>query len=130
MELTDLLRSILALLFVLALILALGHLVRRQGWGAGLGTAHGADRRMSLQESLMLDARHRLLLVRVDDRDHLLVAGPQGVQPIAPPPPSPFPQDLRPQGMSGTATPRLPATAVQAIPPHHGTVRTATGEPQ
>jgi flagellar protein FliO/FliZ len=33
---------------------------------------------MSVSESLMLDARHRMVIVRVDEREHVLLLGPAG----------------------------------------------------
>jgi flagellar protein FliO/FliZ len=71
------LKFALAFLLVLGLIALAAWTLRRFGPG-GLGmslgrSAHG--RRLSVVESLPLDPRHRLVLVRRDDREHLLLLG-------------------------------------------------------
>jgi flagellar protein FliO/FliZ len=74
------LRFISSLVAVLGLILAVAWAVKR--WGVGLlaagPRAKGATRRLGLLESLQLDPKHRLMLVRRDDRTHLLLLGPAG----------------------------------------------------
>jgi flagellar protein FliO/FliZ len=75
-----------ALAGVLALILGLAWLARlRQPGGGALGalTARGR-RRLAIVETLPVDARTRLVLVRCDDQEHLLAVGPAGVAPRAP----------------------------------------------
>jgi len=75
----DYLRFVLALVFVLGLIGAFGLLVRRYGPGAGLAVRpRGQDRRLAVTEVLTLDARRRLVLVRRDDVEHLLLLGQEG----------------------------------------------------
>jgi len=59
-----------ALIGVLALILLAGRLARR----AGLAPRAGQGR-LAIEESLPLDARRRLLLVRCDGRGLLLLTG-------------------------------------------------------
>jgi flagellar protein FliO/FliZ len=75
-DLADYLRFALALLFVLGLIGLLAWLVRRYRPGDGL-RADGR-RRLALLETLPLDARRRLVLVRRDDALHLLLLGEDG----------------------------------------------------
>lgn len=60
----------LALIAVLALVLLAGRVARR----AGLAPRAG-DGRLKMEESLALDARRRLLLVRCDGRALLLLTG-------------------------------------------------------
>jgi flagellar protein FliO/FliZ len=67
------LKFALAFLLVLGLI-ALGAWTLRR-FGLGVVTAGTRGRRLSIVESLALDARHRLVLVRRDDREHLLLLG-------------------------------------------------------
>jgi len=74
MEQFDYLRFIASLLLVLGLILGLTWAFRRFGPHA-LGGVSGAKRRLSVVETLTLDAKHRLVLIRKDDRDHLLLLG-------------------------------------------------------
>ncbi len=73
----EVLRAVLALTFVLGLILVCAMAVRRFGW-VDFQSPAATTRRLALVESLTLDPRHRLLLVRCDDRDHMLVLGPSG----------------------------------------------------
>jgi len=59
-----------ALAAVLGLLALLARGLRAAGWAPRTGT-----RRLALEESLALDARRRLLLVRCDGRDLLLLTG-------------------------------------------------------
>jgi flagellar protein FliO/FliZ len=67
------LKFALAFLLVLGLI-ALGAWTLRR-FGLGVVSAGARGRRLAVIESLALDARHRLVLVRRDDREHLLLLG-------------------------------------------------------
>jgi flagellar protein FliO/FliZ len=68
------LRFILALLLVLGLLALAAVLLRR----SGLGPKLSRSRRLAALESLAVSPRHRLLLVRRDNVEHLLLLGPQG----------------------------------------------------
>lgn len=72
------LRFVLALCLVLGLILGLVWLMRKFG-PPGLGGAEGGRRRLKVLEALQIDPKHRLVLVRRDDREHLLLLGSQSV---------------------------------------------------
>lgn len=77
----SLLRAIGALIFTLALLLGFAALLRRYGHRLGtLGMAmpSAKSKRLAVSEVLSIDARHRLMLVRRDDVDHLIVVGPAG----------------------------------------------------
>jgi flagellar protein FliO/FliZ len=76
MDMLDLLRYAGALLLVLALVGLAGLAARRFGI-PGIASAKSA-RRLAVVETLMLDARHKLCLVRRDQSEHLIVIGPQG----------------------------------------------------
>lgn len=78
MSLLDAFNALLALVFVLGLILGLYWLVRRAGAGTlpWLQVKPPAERRLSVQEQLMIDPRRRLLIVRCDDQEHLLLLSP------------------------------------------------------
>lgn len=65
-------RFFLALVLVLGLVVLTGWVVRKAGGGA-LMTRTAGRRRLHLIESLPLDARHRLVLIRRDGTDHLLI---------------------------------------------------------
>lgn len=77
MEFDGYLRFVLALLFVLGLIGLIGYLLRRYGFGtAGLITHRmGQERRIAVIEIAAIDARRRLVLVRRDSREHLILLG-------------------------------------------------------
>jgi len=76
MDTVSYLRFVMSLLAVLAMIFGLLWAARR--WGLGLMSPRASGRqrrRLAVQEVLQLDARHRLLLIRRDDREHLLLLG-------------------------------------------------------
>lgn len=68
-------RALFALIATLALIGGVAYGARRLGM---LQPSAQARRRLKVTESLMLDPRRRLLLVRCDDREHLLLLSPAG----------------------------------------------------
>ena len=75
-------RFILALLFVLGLIGLLAFLLRRFGLGgirispAFRPKGRNAEPRLAVVEVATVDARHRLVLVRRDNVEHLVLFGP------------------------------------------------------
>jgi flagellar protein FliO/FliZ len=66
-------RALLYLVLVLGLIGLCTWLIRRFGGGPVGGRG---SRRLAVVESIALDARHRLVLVRRDGTEHLLLLGP------------------------------------------------------
>jgi flagellar protein FliO/FliZ len=70
-------RALLALAFVLALIAGATWLARRY-LGSTVFTGMKGRRRLSIVESLPIDGKSRLVLVRRDNSEHLLVVGPSG----------------------------------------------------
>lgn len=72
-----LLKFFSAFVFVLALMLLLSWFLKRIGLSGPLVTNAG-KRRLTVVEFLSIGHRHRLVLVRRDDREHLLLLGPQG----------------------------------------------------
>ncbi len=78
MDLEVYFRFLLALVFVLGLIAALAWAARRFGFGGNFAAMKGRSGRLAVTESLMLDAKRRLVLVRRDDREHLVLIGPAG----------------------------------------------------
>ncbi len=81
MEAFDLLRYFAALLLVLGLLGGFLFIVRR-GWIPGLptiATLTGArgDRRLEVSESLVLDPRRRVVIVKADEEEHVLLLGPE-----------------------------------------------------
>ena len=71
---TDYLRFLLALAAVLGLITLFAWGARRFRLG-GLAGAAMASGRLEVVESLPIDGRQRLVLIRRDDREHLLLLG-------------------------------------------------------
>jgi flagellar protein FliO/FliZ len=69
------LQIIAALVFVLALIGAVGWVAKRTGLG-GIARPGGKQRRVGIVEVLALDAKRRLVLVRRDGVEHLLLVSP------------------------------------------------------
>ena len=74
MDITDALRYFGALALVLALVGVAGLAMRR--WG--LPGIAGGGRRLAIVESMMLGKNHRLVIVRCDGIEHVLVTAPQG----------------------------------------------------
>ena len=76
MDLAEYFRFFLALGFVLLLIAILAALVRRSGLGDRLAVAKSSgERRIDLIEVRPLDAKRKLVLLRRDDREHLVLLG-------------------------------------------------------
>jgi flagellar protein FliO/FliZ len=70
----DALRYLGALALVLALVAAAGLALRRYG----LPGIVGGGRRLAIIEQVMLGRNHRLMIVRCDGTEHVLVTAPQG----------------------------------------------------
>lgn len=77
METETYMRFVLTLLFVLALIGVLAWLARRVGLGNRVARAGGSHRRLAVSEVRVLDGKRRLILVRRDEVEHLVLLGPQ-----------------------------------------------------
>ena len=75
MDWIDWARALFALVATLALIVGAAYVARRVGMMQG--GAQG-PRRLKISESLMLDPRRRMVIVRCDDREHLILLGPGG----------------------------------------------------
>jgi len=77
MEYGDYLRFLLALVFVIGLIGLLALAARRMGFGYPTTAFKGGrKKRLSVVEITPLDGRRRLVLVRRDDTEHLLMLSP------------------------------------------------------
>lgn len=76
MDLIDIARYVGALLLVLSLVGFAALAARRYGLG---GFVQGTmQRRLGIVESLTIGPRHKLVLLRRDGREHLVLVGPQG----------------------------------------------------
>ncbi|NQU60522.1 MAG: flagellar biosynthetic protein FliO [Rhodospirillales bacterium] len=77
MEFGGYLRFLFALLFVLGLIGAATVMARRFGLGFPAAALKGGrNKRLSIVEVTQVDGRRRLVLVRRDNTEHLLLLGP------------------------------------------------------
>ena len=74
MDISVYLRFILALAGVLALIAIAAFILKRVGWG-GMRTPRSAQKRLAVTAAIALDGRRRLVLVRRDDVEHLILVG-------------------------------------------------------
>ena len=77
MDILELSRVVFALLFVLGLIMGGTWAIRRfapQSMGLNLS----GQKRLKVQDTLLLDSRHKAVLFSRDDVAHLVVLGPSG----------------------------------------------------
>ena len=77
METAVILKFVFAFVFVISLMMLLSYVMKRFGF-AGATLTQGGKRRLKVVEYLPLDARRKLVLVRRDGVEHLLVMGPSG----------------------------------------------------
>ncbi len=76
------LKFLVALVFVLGLIAVLTVIAKRLGLGNRGPIGRGKERRLSVIEAMVLDSKRRIVLVRRDDREHLILLGQAGEQVI------------------------------------------------
>jgi flagellar protein FliO/FliZ len=69
------LKFFFALLFVLGLIGGFALIARKLGLGNFNSIRRNIGNRLSVVESLQLDSKRKLLLIRCDEKDHLLLLG-------------------------------------------------------
>jgi flagellar protein FliO/FliZ len=94
MDVWDWVKAFFGLLFVLGLIGAAAYAARRLGM---LQTpAAGGKRRMAISEMLFLDPRRRVVIVRVDDEEHVLLLSPFGDRAIKSKPALPIAAPVEP----------------------------------
>lgn len=74
MELDTYLRFVLVLIFVLGLVFVLGWVLKRSGIGGN--AMIGKGKRLGVIESAFLGPKHRLVLIRRDAVEHLVLIGP------------------------------------------------------
>lgn len=77
MESAMLLKTFFAFTLVMALMFGFAWFLKRIGL-SGQSMLPGAKRRLKIVEFLPLDNRRKLVIVRRDNKDHLLVLGPSG----------------------------------------------------
>lgn len=75
LNLADYLKFLLAFVFVIALIGLVTVVARRLGFGLPANPRNSARRRLAVVESLNIDGKRRLVLIRRDDTEHLVLLG-------------------------------------------------------
>ena len=73
MEISHYIRSGLALAIVISLIFLIFALLRKFNFGRFAGAAPGAKRRLSLQDMLILDDKRRIVIVKCDSKEHVIL---------------------------------------------------------
>lgn len=116
MGLDQYIQFVLALAFVIALIVLVAWVMRRIGFG-GMTATSGRQRRLGVVEVLPLDGKRRLVLVRRDDREHLLLLSAFGDQVVDQTPRGGFPGALAEAAAPPSTTPPSTALPSTALPP-------------
>lgn len=104
-------RFLLALIFVIGLIGLLTLLARRFGFGAirlspaFMGKGRHGKSRISIVEATSIDARRRLVLVRRDDTEHLILIGANSELVVE--------RNIRSAAAADTSKPASPPTPVR-----------------
>jgi len=75
MEVSTYFRFILALVFVLALIALIAWAARRYGLARGTVRPLSGERRLDIVEVTPIDSKRRLILIKRDGTEHLLLLG-------------------------------------------------------
>lgn len=73
----DYLQFFIALIFVVSLMFVLAWIVKKSGLNDG-SLMNGKSKRLSVVEMLPLDPRRRLVLIRRDDKEHLIILSQSG----------------------------------------------------
>lgn len=76
MDLSNYIRFVAALAFVLALIGVATWAARRFGIGGKVPPVRRGDRRLQIVEVAVVDPKHRAVLLKRDDVEHLVLIGP------------------------------------------------------
>ena len=96
-NITDYLKYVLALVFVLSLIGIFAVIARRAGFGLS-NSVHGKrQRRLGIIETLNIDGKRKLLLIKRDTVEHLILLGADGdllIESAVTPPKNAFTQAL------------------------------------
>ena len=92
MELGELLRMVFALAVTLGLIGVAAVAARKFAPGALLRLKTTRERRLKVVESLLLDPARRLVIVRCDDQEHVMLLGEGRLLSSAPARPEPAPE--------------------------------------
>ena len=71
-------KYLMVLIFVLGLIGLLTYVVRRFGFIPMAEKTKNTKKRLAITQMIGLDAKRRLILIRRDNKEHLLLLGPDG----------------------------------------------------
>lgn len=77
-DISQILRLIMALSLVLLLMGGLALLLKKLGLSSAQNIKQGDRRRLKIVESLPLDARRRAVILRCDEKEHLLILNANG----------------------------------------------------
>ncbi len=116
MDLDQYIRFLMALFFVVALIMVVAWVMRRVGMAGGTMRGRARQRRLSVVEALPIDAKRRLILVRRDDREHLILLSANGDLLVDSAPAGGFDSALAKSGDKASATPPTAAVAAGSQP--------------
>ncbi|MAB15532.1 flagellar biosynthetic protein FliO [Parvibaculum sp.] len=75
MDITEVLRFVGALVFIIGLIGLCGFAARKYGLFTGGYTMPGAVKRLAIVETKPLDTKNRIVLIRRDGKEHLILLG-------------------------------------------------------
>ncbi len=75
MELSEIFRFVASLVFIIGLIGLCAFAAKKLGLASGGVTATGNQKRLAVIEVKVIDAKHRLVLMRRDDKEHLILIG-------------------------------------------------------
>lgn len=79
MEITEVFRFVAALMFIIGLIGLCAYVAKRLGLANGGWHPTSAPKRLAIVEVKAIDAKHRLLLIRRDGKEHLILMGEQNL---------------------------------------------------
>ena len=83
LEAINYLKFLFALLFVIGLIGGLALLAKRFGLGNRGPTSKSKTKRLSILETLPLDPKRRVMLIKCDDQEHMVLIGPNNEQTLS-----------------------------------------------
>lgn len=82
MDFTNVAQAVLALIFVLGLIGVIAVGARRLGLGVATPTLRTKNKRVTVVEVTIVDSKRRLVLIRRDEQEHLILLGANSEQVI------------------------------------------------
>lgn len=83
LEAINYLKFLFALLFVIGLIGGLALLAKRFGLGNRGPISKSKIKRLSILETLPLDPKRRVMLIKCDDQEHMVLIGPNNEQTLS-----------------------------------------------